>query len=50
LNLATSVSPSRRITAWDGSLSTAVMDQISVMPMPSNATASAALAASVAQP
>jgi hypothetical protein len=42
LNLATSVSPSRRITAWDGSLSTAVMDQISVRPIPSNATASAA--------
>jgi hypothetical protein len=40
--------PMRRITAWDGSLSTAVIDQISVRPAPSKATPSAALAASVA--
>ena len=45
-----SVMPSRRITAWDGSLSTAVMDQISASPAPRNATSSAAVAASVANP
>ena len=36
------------MTAWDGSFSTAVMDQISATPTPSNATRNAALAASVA--
>jgi uncharacterized protein (TIGR02246 family) len=45
-----SVSRMRRITACDGALSTAVYDQISGRPTPSNATPSAARAASVAYP
>lgn len=36
------------MTAWDGLLSTAVIDQTSVSPTPPNATSTAALAASVA--
>jgi hypothetical protein len=38
------------MTAWDGSLSTAVIDQSSVRPMPLKATSTAAVAASVAYP
>jgi hypothetical protein len=40
--------PSRRMTACEGSLSTAVIDQISARHKPSKATPSAARAASVA--
>jgi hypothetical protein len=40
--------PMRRITAWDGVLSTAVMDHSSVRPTPVNAASRAASAASVA--
>jgi len=40
--------PSRRITACDGSLRTAVIDQISLSRAPPKATAAAARAASLA--
>jgi hypothetical protein len=42
--------PMRRITAWDGVLSTAVMDHSSVRAAPVKATSRAASAASVAYP
>jgi hypothetical protein len=40
--------PMRRITAWDGTLSTEVMDHSSARPAPVKATSRAARAASVA--